>query len=86
MEKRNIAANRSAVKATGSISRHAILNSVKVDAHIMATARSARSTSRGAGDRPVVPSESFKARLPFHKIRDLPHGRMGPRDPSSVLT
>src|SRR5688572_12068371 len=49
IEKATMAANRTAVKATGSISRHAILNRVKVEAHIRATDRRARSISRGAG-------------------------------------
>jgi hypothetical protein len=48
-ENANMAANRTAVKATGSMSRQAILNKVNVEAHIRTTERRPRSISKGEG-------------------------------------
>jgi hypothetical protein len=61
-EKANIAANLRPVKATGSMSRHAILKRVNVEAHMRATDRRARSISRGGGPRALSTSPRFIGR------------------------
>jgi hypothetical protein len=73
MENKKIATNRTPVKARGSMSSHAILNSVNVDAHISATDNSAKSISSGGGllphrDRDRVMLASTRSGAPYFLV------------------